>query len=130
MNTSAVDSLEHSPDYLPAATVIAPEVSVVVPCLNEARTLRTCVEKIQRTFQQHAIQGEIVVADNGSTDGSQDIARAMGARLVHVEQKGYGNAIMGGVAAAHGRYIVMGDGDDTYNFCDIPLFSGETSSGA
>ena len=122
MNTSAVDSLEHSPDYLPAATVIAPEVSVVVPCLNEARTLRTCVEKIQRTFQQHAIQGEIVVADNGSTDGSQDIARAMGARLVHVEQKGYGNAIMGGVAAAHGRYIVMGDGDDTYNFCDIPLF--------
>src|SRR5471030_3009829 len=72
-----------------------PEVSIVMPCLNEAETLGTCVEKAQRALRQHGIDGEIIVADNGSTDGSQALARALGARVIAVEAKGYGNALMG-----------------------------------
>jgi len=79
------------------------EVSVVMPCLNEADTLATCIEKAQRAFHDHNIKGEVVIADNGSTDGSQDIATGLGARVVNVEAKGYGNALMGGIAAARAR---------------------------
>jgi len=81
---------------------IAPEVSVVIPCLNEADTLAICIEKATRAFRSHNIRGEIIVADNGSTDGSQEIALQMGARLVHVQAKGYGNALMGGISQAKG----------------------------
>jgi glycosyltransferase involved in cell wall biosynthesis len=98
------------------------ELSVVMPCLNEADTLKTCIAKAQRALQQHDIDGEIIVADNGSTDGSQEIARRMGARVVEVRQKGYGAALMGGIAAARGRFIVMGDADDSYDFLEIPRF--------
>jgi len=130
MDTSmAVQLTEKSSPCDASVGTIAPEVSVVVPCLNEARTLGTCLEKIQRTFLQHSISGEIVVADNGSIDGSQQIARAMGARVVDVEERGYGSALMGGIAAARGRYIVMGDGDDTYNFTQIPLFLEKLRAG-
>ncbi|HXY15893.1 MAG TPA: glycosyltransferase family 2 protein [Terriglobales bacterium] len=122
MTTSVLHALEQPSEYGVTPHAAGPEVSVVMPCLNEARTLGACLEKIQRTFRQHAIEGEIVVADNGSSDGSQNIARSMGARLVEVVQKGYGSALMGGIAAARGRYIVMGDADDTYNFTHIPLF--------
>jgi glycosyltransferase involved in cell wall biosynthesis len=123
MNTSSqLESLAQPPSCDLGDDVVSPELSVVVPCLNEARTLGACIEKIQRTFRKHVIHGEIVVADNGSTDGSQEIARSMGARVVEVEQKGYGSALMGGIAAARGRFIVMGDADDTYNFTHIPLF--------
>ena len=80
-----------------------------MPCLDEAQSLPLCIEKVQRVFEQEGIAGEIVVADNGSTDGSQNIARGMGARVVNVEQKGYGNALMGGISAARGRYLIMGD---------------------
>src|SRR5688572_12252405 len=76
------------------------EVSVVMPCLNEADTLESCIEKAQRALREHHISGEIIVADNGSTDGSQVIAARMGARVVHVKARGYGNALMGGIAAA------------------------------
>ena len=79
------------------------EVSVVMPCLNEAETLAICIEKAQQTLYEHKIAGEIIVADNGSTDGSQAIAARLGARLVHVAAKGYGNALMGGIAAACGE---------------------------
>jgi glycosyltransferase involved in cell wall biosynthesis len=95
---------------------------VVMPCLNEADTLAVCIEKAQRTLSEHNIQGEIIVADNGSSDGSDVIAARMGARVVCVEAKGYGNALMGGIAAARGKFIIMGDADDSYDFRDIARF--------
>lgn len=98
------------------------EVTVVMPCLNEAETLGICIEKAQRAFKANNILGEVVVADNGSTDGSQDIARRMRARVVNVSARGYGNALMGGIAAARGKYIIMGDADDSYDFLEIPKY--------
>ena len=98
------------------------ELSVVMPCLNEAETLERCIDKAQRAMREHDIAGEVVVADNGSTDGSQAIAERMGARLVPVEAKGYGNALMGGISSARGRYIIMGDADDSYDFTEVPKF--------
>src|SRR5215471_13834024 len=95
-----------------ADALTVPELSIVMPCLNEAETIGTCIQKAQAFLHQYEVLGEIVVADNGSTDGSQEIAALMGARVVHVEAKGYGNALMGGIAAARGRYIIMGDADD------------------
>src|SRR5262245_39202768 len=97
-----------------AALDIAPELSIVMPCLNEAETLGTCIQKPQVFLHRYQVTGEIVIADNGSTDGSQEIATLMGARVVHVEAKGYGNALMGGITAARGRHIIMGDADDSY----------------
>lgn len=98
------------------------EVTIVMPCLNEADTLETCVKKAQQALRESGIAGEVVVADNGSTDGSQAIALAMGARLVPVAAKGYGNALMGGISAARGKYVIMGDADDSYDFLEIPKF--------
>ena len=109
---------------------MTPEVSVVMPCLNEAETLASCIEIIQRTFAARSIQGEIIVADNGSTDGSQRLAEALNVRVVHVAQKGYGSALMGGIVAARGKYIVMGDSDMSYDFGDIPKLLGELRAGA
>jgi hypothetical protein len=93
-----------------------------MPCLNEAETLAACITKAKRAFQEHAIDGEVVVADNGSTDGSQEIGTRLGARVVPVAAKGYGSALQGGIAAARGRYIIMGDSDDSYNFAAIRPF--------
>jgi hypothetical protein len=92
------------------------EVSFVLPCLNEAETLATCLQAIHRCIAEHRLAAEIVVADNGSTDGSQAIARRCGARVVDVRAKGYGNALMGGFAAARGKYLIMGDADGSYDF--------------
>ena len=110
-SASRIDSLE-----------VAPELSIVMPCLNEAETIGTCIQKAQQFLHRQKVLGEIVVADNGSTDGSQAIATLMGARVVHVEARGYGNALMGGITAARGRYIIMGDADDSYDFLDLGLF--------
>jgi glycosyltransferase involved in cell wall biosynthesis len=98
------------------------ELSVVIPCLKEADTIGVYVEKAQRVLRENRIADEIVVADNGSTDGSQNIAISTGARVIRVATKGYGNALMGGIAAARGRYIIMGDADDSYDFLEIPRF--------
>jgi glycosyltransferase involved in cell wall biosynthesis len=106
-----------------------PEVSIVMPCLNEAETIGTCIQKAQAFLHRYEIPGEIVVADNGSTDGSQDIATLMGARVVHVQAKGYGNALMGGISAARGRYIIMGDADDSYDFLDLKGFIDKLREG-
>jgi glycosyltransferase involved in cell wall biosynthesis len=106
-----------------------PEVSVVMPCLNEADTLETCVNKALRAFRECGIRGEVIVADNGSGDGSRDIARRCGARVVDVEAKGYGNALMGGIAAARGRYVIMGDADESYDFLEIPKFVAKLREG-
>ncbi|MGD9852479.1 MAG: glycosyltransferase family 2 protein [Nitrospirales bacterium] len=98
------------------------ELSIVMPCLNEADTLSSCIEKAQRALLNSAIAGEVIVADNGSSDGSPVIALRLGARVVHVKAPGYGNALMGGIAAAKGKYVIMGDADDSYNFLEIPKF--------
>ena len=98
------------------------EVTIVMPCLNEAETLGICIEKAKRALSANNISGEIVVADNGSTDGSQKIATLMGARVVNVSARGYGNALMGGIDSAQGKYIIMGDADDSYDFLEIPKY--------
>ena len=99
-----------------------PLVSVVMPCLNEEAALGPCIEKIRRTFAAASIDGEIVVCDNGSTDASVAIAERLCARVVHQPLRGYGNAYLKGFASARGRYLVMGDADDTYDFTMIPRF--------
>jgi glycosyltransferase involved in cell wall biosynthesis len=105
------------------------ELTVVMPCLNEADTIEVCVSKALRAIETAGLDAEVVVADNGSTDGSQALAEKLGARVVNVEAKGYGSALMGGIAAARGRYIIMGDADDSYDFLEIPKFVGELRKG-
>ena len=98
------------------------ELSIVMPCLNEADTLAICIEKAQRACKESGIRAEVIVADNGSTDGSQEIATRLGARLVNVTAKGYGNALMGGISSARGKFVIMGDADDSYDFLEVPKF--------
>jgi hypothetical protein len=105
------------------------ELSVVMPCLNEADTIATCVRKALKAIEEHGLDAEVVIADNGSTDGSQAIAQGLGARVVPVAAKGYGSALMGGIAAARGRYVIMGDADDSYDFTEIPKFVGALRGG-
>jgi glycosyltransferase involved in cell wall biosynthesis len=110
---------------MPSASEVSPhdiEVSVVMPCLNEADTLEACILRAKRGLESSAIVGEIVVADNGSTDASPSIARMAGARVVDAPLPGYGNALMAGIAGSRGRYIVMGDADSSYDFLEIPRF--------
>ncbi|WP_199565448.1 glycosyltransferase family 2 protein [Spongiactinospora rosea] len=106
------------------------ELTVVMPCLNEAETVETCVRKALTCMREHDIDGEVVIADNGSTDGSQQLARDAGARVVHVEEKGYGNALIGGIRAARGRYVIMGDADDSYDFTALLPFVEQLRDGA
>lgn len=98
------------------------ELSIVLPCLNEERTLAVCIQKARSFLNQHAIAGEIIIADNGSTDKSVEIAEAHGAKVVHVAEKGYGNALKGGFQAAQGRYILMADADDSYELNNLMPF--------
>ena len=100
----------------------AVELSIVMPCLNEAETLVICIEKARQSLAELHCAGEVIVADNGSSDGSQQIAAASGARVVHVEAKGYGNTLMAGIVAARGRYVIMGDADDSYDFSHLGPF--------
>jgi glycosyltransferase involved in cell wall biosynthesis len=115
---------------VPVAASVPIELSVVMPCLNEAETLETCIRKAQQALDQAGVVGEIIVADNGSTDGSVEIADRQGARVVRVQARGYGNALMGGIAAARGKYILMADADDSYNFAHIPRFVEKLRAGA
>ncbi len=105
------------------------DVSVVIPCLNEAKSLGICVEKALKAFKDANLRGEVVVADNGSTDGSIEIAQNLGARVVPVEQRGYGSALKAGIRAARGSFIVMGDADDSYDFAEVPRFVAEWRNG-
>ena len=120
-------------DVNTAAPAIDPqlpvEVSVVLPCLNEADTLAVCIEKAQRALRDHHIRGEIIVADNGSTDDSREIGRRMGARVVEVSARGYGNALSHGIAAARGTFVIMGDADDSYDFLELPKFVEKLRAG-
>src|SRR5258708_9448878 len=98
------------------------ELDIVMPCLNEAETLAVCIRKAKAGIAAAGVKGEVIVADNGSTDGSQEIARQQGARLVVVKDKGYGSALRGGIEAANGKWIIMGDADDSYDFSQIEGF--------
>ncbi|HSN13041.1 MAG TPA: glycosyltransferase family 2 protein, partial [Anaeromyxobacteraceae bacterium] len=98
------------------------ELSVVIPCLNEAETLETCIRKAQGWIAGAGIAGEVVVGDNGSTDGSQEIARRCGARVIDVPVRGYGAALYHATREARGRYVVMGDADDSYDFSRLDPF--------
>ncbi len=97
------------------------ELSIVMPCLNEAETLKTCIDKAMGYLKQSGIKGEVVIGDNGSTDGSQQIARDAGARVVDVPRRGYGAALMGAIEGSRGKYVIMGDSDDSYDFSSLDL---------
>lgn len=105
------------------------ELSIVMPCLNEAETLEVCIKKAKSFFENEKISGEVVISDNGSTDGSQEIAIKNGARLVHAIEKGYGAALLEGIKNAHGKYIIMGDADDSYDFLNLFPFLTELRNG-
>lgn len=107
----------------------APLVSVVMPCLDEAETVARCVRTARSALEAAGIPGEVLVADNGSTDGSQEIAAQAGARVVPVADRGYGSALRGGFAAARGTYVVMGDADDSYDFAEVPAFLRKLEEG-
>ncbi len=98
------------------------ELTILMPCLDEAETLATCIIKAQGFLDRHNVRGEVLIADNGSTDGSLDIARSLGARVIGVENKGYGAALIGGIEAARGSAIIMADSDDSYDFADLAPF--------
>jgi glycosyltransferase involved in cell wall biosynthesis len=105
-------------------------LSIVMPCLNEAETLETCIRKARQYLLQNQIEGEVVIADNGSTDGSQELARNAGARVVNIAEKGYGSALMGGIIAAQNEFIIMGDADDSYDFTSLQPFVDALKNGA
>lgn len=111
-------------------TTEAIELTVLMPCLNESRTLALCIRKAQGFLEAAGVRGEVLVADNGSTDGSAELAVAAGARVVHVERRGYGAAVMGGIESARGRFVVMGDADDSYEFSDLTGFLKHLRAGA
>ncbi len=105
------------------------ELSVVMPCLNEAETIGTCIQKAMNWMQTNGVNGEVVIGDNGSTDGSQQLATELGARVVAVPRKGYGSALMGAIEAAKGKYVIMGDSDDSYDFANLGPFVQELRAG-
>jgi len=104
---------------LPAALTQTVELSIVMPCLNEAETLGACIRKAQGFLRASGIKGEVIVADNGSTDDSREIACELDARVVRVATRGYGCALVAGIQAAQGRYVIMGDADDSYDFANL-----------
>jgi len=106
------------------------ELTVLMPCLNEAETLATCIQKAQGYLRESNVIGEVLIADNGSTDGSQEIALNLGARVVDVEEKGYGSALLGGIRAARGKYVIMADADDSYDFVNLQPFVDELRNGS
>jgi len=122
--------LEPGDRVAPDAAARAVELTILMPCLNEAETLEVCIRKAMAFLGRAGVDGEVLIADNGSTDGSQAIAERCGARVVHVPARGYGAALRGGIAAARGRYVVMGDADDSYDFGRLELFLERLRAGA
>ncbi len=106
------------------------ELTILMPCLNEAETLATCIRKARGYLEASGVSGEVVIADNGSTDGSQAIAESLGAVVVPVAQRGYGAALIAGITAARGRFVIMGDSDDSYDFSRLDAFVNRLRDGA
>lgn len=106
------------------------ELTILIPCLNEEKTLSICIKKAQEVLNKNHINGEVLIADNGSTDNSCEIAKQYNARVVHVKEKGYGNALINGSKEAKGKYTIMGDADDSYNFLEIMPFLEKLRSGS
>jgi glycosyltransferase involved in cell wall biosynthesis len=117
-------------EHLLSDDATAIELSIVMPCLNEARALPACIEKAFRAIREHNLSAEVVVADNGSTDGSVEIALRLGARVVNVAERGYGAALHAGIEAARGVFVIMGDADDSYDFSAIAPFVERLRAGA
>jgi hypothetical protein len=113
-----------------ASTPSDMELTILMPCLNEAETIETCVRKARDYLARSGIVGEVLIADNGSTDGSQRLATALGARVIPIQQRGYGAALLGGIAAARGRYIIMGDADDSYDLSNLDGFVEQLREGS
>lgn len=107
-----------------------PELTVLMPCLNEIQTLRNCIEKAQSFFSRAGVAGEVLIADNGSSDGSQGVAKSMGARVIDVQVRGYGAALIAGIEHAAGHYVIMGDSDDSYDFAQLDGFIEKLRGGA
>jgi glycosyltransferase involved in cell wall biosynthesis len=120
-----------SPDRLPVASSSEPvELTILMPCLNEVRTVATCISKAQRFLSRSGVVGEILIADNGSTDGSVGQARGLGARVISVPYRGYGAALIAGIQSAQGRFVVMGDSDDSYDFEQLDMFVEQLRAGS
>ena len=122
MTSKAVSNDKPKQSHQASGQEDAYELTILMPCLNEEATVGRCVKKALGYLRRRKIKGEVVLADNGSTDGSQRIAKMLGARVVHVSERGYGSALMGGIALARGRYVIMGDADDSYDFSDLDSF--------
>jgi glycosyltransferase involved in cell wall biosynthesis len=105
------------------------EFSIVIPCLNEADTIEICIKKAEDSLLKNNISGEVIVADNGSTDGSQEIIKKTGVKLINVSEKGYGSVLIAGINSAHGKYILFADGDDSYDFNEVPNFYKKLKEG-
>ena len=105
------------------------DLTILMPCLNEAETLASCIAKARSFLIRTGTRGEVLIADNGSTDGSQQIAETAGARVVAIAEKGYGSALLGGIRAARGRYVIMGDSDDSYDFSRLEGFVEKLHAG-
>ena len=112
-----------------APEAAACELTILMPCLNEAETLAICIRKARDFLTRAGVEGEVLIADNGSTDGSQAIAVVNGARVVPIAEKGYGSALIGGIRAARGRYVIMGDSDDSYDFSRLEAFVAQLRQG-
>src|SRR6185437_9540636 len=110
---------QHQLDHRMAIAQSPLELTILMPCLDEAETVATCVRKARQFLERYGVRGEVLVADNGSSDGSPQLASAAGARVVRVAEKGYGSALMGGIRAAAGRFIIMADADDSYDFARL-----------
>ena len=105
------------------------KLSIVMPCLNEQETIEKCIVKANMFFEKRGIVGEIIIGDNGSTDGSQEIATRLGAKVINVPKKGYGNALQGAIDAANGEFVIMGDADDSYDFSNLDLYIDQLEQG-
>jgi glycosyltransferase involved in cell wall biosynthesis len=125
----AVVSAHTGDRELAAVPPLEPELTILMPCLNEAETIATCVLKARRFLERTGLAGEVLVADNGSTDGSPELSRTLGARVVHIATKGYGSALIGGIEAARGRYVIMADADDSYDLSALDGFVNSLRAG-
>jgi glycosyltransferase involved in cell wall biosynthesis len=130
MNMNAKIPVATDAGLRPSSGIDSPEVSVVIPCLNERQSIALCIDKAFAAYKAAAIRGEVVVSDNGSSDGSIEIAEAHGARVVHATARGYGNALRKGIEEARGEFIIMGDADDSYDFSEVPKFVEKWRTGS